>query len=270
VAESILFRGALIRYFDVHQGKEGGDVFTRIHMSADYSYQVRDKMDWEEIPDSITDCKLKGALPATNFILTPADKQFARYELNFDISSVEDFQVASLKDDDGDVCGRQLRFVVRTSKDGVEAFCGQYIRRVGHHAGALKISYTVQEQLDLHAEASGVKKETVEKNEAADDEKFGATNGSCVSCNNRIPFEDKDRLRHSTGAACTRGGDGNATLASARTVGGTHAKGRKQRRQPDDSIPEAAHRRSTSGYTRAADQARSFHRTTSELAEIIA
>ena len=233
MAENILFRGAVLKHIDVRQGKEGGDVFCRIHMSADYSDQVRDKMDWEEIPESITDCKLKGALLATNFILTPADKQLDRYELNFDISSVEDFQVASLKDDDGDVCGRELRFVVRTPKDGVEAFCGQYIRRVGRHAGALKIGYTVQDKLDLHAEAedAGVKKETVEKNEAADEETFGAEDGPCVSCNNRIPFEDKDRLRHSTGAACTRGGDGNATLASARTVGGTHAKQRRNRRQ---------------------------------------
>lgn len=245
MAESVLFRGAVLKYIDVRQGKEGGDVFCRIHMSADYSEQVRDKMDWDEIPESITDCKLTGSLLATNFILTPGDKQLHRWELNFDISSVEDFQVVALKDDDGEVCGRELRFVVRTPKDGVEAFCGQYIRRVGRHAGALKIGYTVQEKLDLGQDAdktaAGLKivKDGLEKSEAADAETFGADDGPCVSCNNRIPFEDADHLRHMTGVACTRGGDGNATLASAREVGGTHQKGRRGRRQPEPEVPIA-------------------------------
>jgi hypothetical protein len=245
--EHITFRGASIRYIDVRQGKEGGDVFCRIHMSADYSEQVREKMDWPMISDSITDCKLSGSLLGTNFILTPADKQLARYELNFDISSIEDFQVKTEKDEDGDVSGRRLDFIVRTPKDGVEAFCGQYIRRVGRHEGALKIGYTVQEKLDLGADATdaeqaaaGLKKvkDGVEKAEA-DEAAFGDGEGTCVACNNRIPFEDKDRLRHATGVACTRGGDGNSTLASARTLGGTHAKPKKGRRQPEAHEREA-------------------------------
>lgn len=226
MAENILFRGAVLKHFDLRQGKEGGDVFVRIHMSADYSEQVREKMAWPDISDSITDCKLSGSLLGTNFILTPGDKQLKQYELNFDISSVEDFQVVALKDDDGDVCGRELRFVVRTPKDGVEAFCGQYIRRVGRHAGALKISYTVQEHLDL-----------AEKQEpAAEEPDSEERDTGCISCNNRIPFEDSENLRHSNGMACSRGGDGgSATLASAReAAGGTHAKKRQQRRQPVD------------------------------------
>jgi hypothetical protein len=239
VAENITFRGAVLKHFDVRQGKEGGDVFVRIHMSADYSDQVCEKMDWEPLSESIKECKLTGELLATNFILTPADKQLTQYELNFDISSVEDFQVVALKDDEGDVCGRELRFVVRTPKDGVEAFCGQYIRRVGRHAGALKIGYTVQEKLGLQTDAND---SVIKKNQSADADTFGDGDSPCVSCNNRIPFEDKDHLRHATGEACTRGGDGNATLASARTLGGTHAKPRKGRRQPepvDEAIADA-------------------------------
>ncbi len=222
MSDQITFRGAIIKFFDVRQGKEGGDVFCRIHMSSDYSEQVREKMEWEQIPESITDCKLSGSLLATNFILTPGDKQLRQHELNFDISSVEDFSVVALRNDDGDICGRELRFVVRTPKDGVEGFVGNYIRRVGRHAGALKIRYSVQEELDL---AAGDSKP------AADDDSEEDT--GCISCNNSLPFEDAAKTTHANGMACTREKD-SSTLASAReAAGGTHAKKRGRPRKED-------------------------------------
>lgn len=58
----------------------------------------------------------------------------------------------------------------------------------------------------------------------------------CILCNNRVPFEIEGL--HSNGSACTRGGAGAATLASAREAGvGTHQKGRKPRTAP---VPEPA------------------------------
>jgi hypothetical protein len=119
---------------------------------------------------------------------------------------------------------------------------------VGRHEGVLKIRYQVQDKLDLQTDAeqtaAGLKKvkDGVEKAEADEVATFGDGTGPCVSCNNRIPFEDKEHLRHATGEACARGGDGNATLASARTLGGTHAKPRRGRRNPepvDEAIADA-------------------------------
>jgi len=238
LSDNIHFRGASIRYIDVRQGKEGGDVYCRIHMSAAWSDQVRDKMEWDAIPDSITECKLTGSLLATNFILTPGDKQLKQYELNFDISSVEDFQVKCEKDDEGEIKGRRLDFIVRTPKE-VEGFLGNYIRRVGRHEGMLKIRYQVQEQLDLN-ETKSADPET--KPAGSETEQAEEQDTGCILCNNGVPFEDAPtNLMHSNGSACTRGADGgSATLASAREVNGsTHQRKRQQRRRPESEVDQA-------------------------------
>lgn len=240
MSDNITFRGAILKHFDVRQGKEGGDVFCRINFSADWSEQVRDKMEWEPVPDSITECKLTGSLLATHLILTPGDKALSQHQLQFDVTSVEDFQVVSLKDDEGDVRGRELRFVVRTPSEA-EGFLGQYIRRVGRHAGALKVVYVKQEKLDL-----GEGKPEKEDDEPSlatsinDECPFGSDDGPCISCNNRIPFEDEDRLRHVNGMACCRGGSDTATLASAReAAGGTTDALKKRRGRPRKDAPVA-------------------------------
>ena len=54
MAESITFRGCFIRYFDVRMGKEGGDVFCRLHMSAEFSDTAAEKMGWEDPGESVT------------------------------------------------------------------------------------------------------------------------------------------------------------------------------------------------------------------------
>jgi hypothetical protein len=144
LSETIIFRGCFIRHADIRQGREGGDVFTRIHVSAEFSDTVRDTMDWEDPGDSITSAKLTGELLAQNFILTPGDKALKQHELQIAITDASDFQLVVLRDDEGEPAGRQLRFIVRSPGDGVEALVGQYIRRVGRHEGQLKISYEPQ------------------------------------------------------------------------------------------------------------------------------
>jgi hypothetical protein len=144
LSDTIIFRGCFIRHADIRQGKDGGDVFTRIHLSAEFSEPVREKMEWEDPGDSITSARLTGELLAQNFILTPGDKMLQQHELQIAISDASDFQVVMLKDDEGEPAGRQLRFIVRSPGDGVEALVGKYIRRVGRHEGQLKISYEPQ------------------------------------------------------------------------------------------------------------------------------
>lgn len=219
MAESITFRGAVLKHFDMRQAKEGAAAFVRIHMSADYSEQVREKMEWERVPDSIMEAKLSGGLSAIHLVLTPGDKQLRNHELQFEISSVEDFQVVPLKDDEGEIRGRELRFVVRTPAE-VEGFLGQYIRRVGRHQGACKVSYTKQEELPLTAQNSP-------SNEAKKEESEETDTG-CVPCNNDLPMESPGV--HVNGAKCTRHSLQEAsTLATAReAAGGTHARKRRE------------------------------------------
>ena len=162
MSETILFRGASIRYLDVRQGKEGGEVFCRLHMSAAFTDVVREAMGWEDLDESVKSAKLNGELLAQNFILTPGDPLISQ-EIQIAISDAGDFQVVALKDDEGEIVGRQLRFVVRSPGDGVEALVGQYIRRVGRHEGQLKISYEPQAKQDALPLAEEPKREPIEE-----------------------------------------------------------------------------------------------------------
>ncbi len=250
MSESILFRGSTLKFFDLRQGKEGGDVFCRIHMAADFSEQVREAMEWD-VGESPTDAKLPGELLATSFILTPGDPQLRDFELNFAITSVEDFRVVTLKDDDGEPCGRELRFIVRTPTDGVEGFIGQYVRRVGRHQGALKISYSKQPkeqtELDLQGDlplsptdemiANMARAEVGPLTDEQLAEEFGDGNSPCILCNNFTPFQDDAKTIHATGVKCIR--VAGATLSAASVMGGSHQKGTRGRRKPMDVSDQA-------------------------------
>lgn len=224
MSESITFRGTTVRYLDLRQGKEGGDVFCRIHLSSDFSDTVRDKMGWEDAGSSVNSAKLTGELLAQNFILTPGDKNLKQHELQIAISDATDFQLVALKDDDGEISGHQLRFIVRSPGDGVEALVGQYIRRVGRHQGELKISYEpVAKQTEL--EMGQAKKAEAEKDTG------------CVACNAEIPLMEGDDSKHASGVKCTRKKEA-APLASAAQMGtATHAGKRKGGQIADPVVP---------------------------------
>jgi hypothetical protein len=187
MADKITFRGSHIRYFDGRQ--EEGGAFVRIHMTSEFSTPVMQAMDWTDPGTSVTDAKLEGELHATNFVLTPGDKQLAAHEIQFDIRSVEDFKVVTVHEKESS-SRRELRYVVRSSAPDVAAKVDQYIRRVGDHQGALVVSYTKQEELFNDKTAS----------KAPRPEKSG-----CKSCDAKIPLvENILPLEHVNGEFCKR------------------------------------------------------------------
>lgn len=151
--ETIIFRGAFVRYVDFRQEDEAG-VFVRIHMTADFSDPMREAMEWQDPGDSITSAKLKGVLSASHLILTPSEKQMKKHELQLDIKDVGDFEYFAKRDGDGQITGRELRFKVRTSADPAEALVGQYVRLMGKGCGQLKVSYMKQDTLPLETSAA--------------------------------------------------------------------------------------------------------------------
>jgi hypothetical protein len=183
MADKITFRGARIRYFDGRQ--EEGGAFVRIHMTSEFSTPVMDAMDWTDPGTSVTDAKLEGELHATNFVLTPGDKQLAGHEIQFDIRSVEDFKVVTVQEKESS-SRRELRFVVRSSAEDVAAKVDQYLRRIGDHQGLLAVSYTKQEQL-------------FDDKSAAKDPKPEKT--GCRSCDARIPLNEGTAV-HVNGEVC--------------------------------------------------------------------
>jgi hypothetical protein len=219
MSETIIFRGTFIRYLDVRQGKEGGEVFARIHLSSEFTDTIRDKMDWDDPGECVTSARLTGELLAQGFQLTPADKNLKRQALDIIISDISDFQVVALKDDEGEVSGRQLRFIARSPGDGVAALIEQYIRRVGRHEGELRVSYepqAKQAEMDLGQKAPAEK------------------DTGCIACNADIPLMDGDGKKHASGVKCTRRDE--PVLAAASAMGGTHQKGRKGGQIADPAV----------------------------------
>lgn len=144
----IIFRGAGIRYADLRHKEEAG-VFLRLHMTADDTDTVRDQMDWEKMPDCVDQCKLSGVLLGKHFELIPNDKNLGQFGLQFSISEVSAFELVPIRNDDGDIVSRQLRFQIKSSETGAIAAVEEYLRRMGEARGQLKISHQKQEKLPL-------------------------------------------------------------------------------------------------------------------------
>jgi hypothetical protein len=175
---------------------------------------------------------LEGELHGSHFVLKPNEKQLAQHEIQFDIRSVEDFKVATVKD--GESKRRELRFVVRSSAPGVAALVDDYIRRIGDYEGALKISYVRQEAMDLQPAKEGPSTGQEEPPIAAEEDEITADH--CVSCENEIALNPAPHADFQTnGLKCKR--VGVAPLASSSTVDGP--KKRKGNR-PDPEAERAA------------------------------
>lgn len=158
----IIFRGAHIRHFDFRKEKDGGDCYVRIYVTADLSETVMDEMDWgsevavldaeknptgktrREITESVPGGDLKGALLAKTITLVPTDKLLKTHKLQLDIDAVRDFEFVPVRDKEGEVTNRLLKFVVISSDEDAERIVGLYKRSVGSQPGAAEILYTKQ------------------------------------------------------------------------------------------------------------------------------
>lgn len=145
---TIRFRGAVIRYADLRYEEEAGK-FVRLHFTADWTDVVREHMEWEDLPDSVTNAKLTGKLTGRNLILTPNGKELQQHELQITVSDVSDFQLFRVKSDDGETKHAELRFIVRSQEPGAMALIESYIEAIGRGDAALKIAHEKQEELPL-------------------------------------------------------------------------------------------------------------------------
>ena len=147
MAQSILFRGAVIRYADLRFEKEGG-VFARLHIQADLSGPVCETLAWGEIPEGVSTAKLIGKLTGRHLVLTPNDKALRQHEIQMECTDIGDFAAVTEKDDQGEVNGYRLNFIARSSEVGAIAKVEQYRRTIGSGDAALKVAYISQGTLD--------------------------------------------------------------------------------------------------------------------------
>lgn len=147
---STIFRGTKIRFADLRRAKEAG-LFTRIHLTSDWTDLIRDAMGWEDLPDSISSAKLDGGLIGKTMVLTP--NGLKQHEIQLDVHDVGNFEYATVADGE-DSQHSELRFVMRTAAVGAAALIENYMRVVGEAVGELRISFERQDELDLQEGAS--------------------------------------------------------------------------------------------------------------------
>jgi hypothetical protein len=147
MADTITFRGAIVRHFDVRQSPKGEGMWVNIHMSADFTDTLREAMDWEDLPDSYRDADLSGDLAGVEMFLKPNGRELDRYALKLNIRSVDSFKVVSLKQGDDKEDERELRFTITTNAEKAHVFLGSWVRYIGRGKGVLKVSYSQQGEL---------------------------------------------------------------------------------------------------------------------------
>lgn len=152
MAESILFRGAYIRSFDVRQDSGGKSVFVTVHFSADFSDTVIAAMGWSDLPDGYKDADLKGELLGVEMHLKPNGAELKQYETKMPIKSVDTFKVVSLKQADDKPDERELRFKVNSNAKKAATWLAAYLQSIGKGKGQLRIAYSEQAALEPTSE----------------------------------------------------------------------------------------------------------------------
>jgi hypothetical protein len=227
--ETILFRGATVRYVDLRRDKSG--VFVIAHLTADFSTPVREAMEWPDFADGVSSAKLEGALLGTHVILTPGDKALAAHEIQFDINEVKGFEMKRREESGANVC--ELDFMVRTAAEGVAAKLEQYVRRIGDHAGVLKVSYVKQEELPLtHGPSTGDDRQQKITEALADP----TLDTGCTSCDLGLEAVNG---KHLNGHDCTRRQEAPAEPSLAAPTAAERKKARKIEEEKKRKLREA-------------------------------
>lgn len=148
-------------------------MFTRLHVSTDYSDTVARKMEWpDEIPSVVKQGKLSGLLSLSNFILTPNDKALRLHEINLKAHEASDFQLVRSggNEEEGEAPKTELRFIMRTPDIEAPARLGLYFNAIGEGNASLKLDYAQQEKLNLDASNEEAKEETEQEAVTQEDE----------------------------------------------------------------------------------------------------
>ena len=158
MAQSITFTGATIKSFsrDMAKGK--------INFRSNLTDGVSRAMGWGkkddngkvvdiDLPEYSSKLALDGELAAQSMILTPADSEMKKLEIDTEIQSVSNFEAVrqELKGSRGKGKRIELHFTVSFAGKDTAALLEHYLIRVGEGKGTLKVSYAKQMALDEDA-----------------------------------------------------------------------------------------------------------------------
>ena len=147
--ESIIFRGVVVRHFDVRQSPKGETVYVNAHLSADWTDVVREAMGWEDLPETYGGADIPSAsLMGVEMMLKPSARELKAFAIKMPIREVKDFQLVTLKQPGEMPDERELRFTVTSQAKQANTWLGNWLRSVGKHKGQLTVSYTEQATLE--------------------------------------------------------------------------------------------------------------------------
>ena len=157
---SITFTGCFVRTVTLALDESAKKV--RINCTANLTDKVRAVMGWGKPPhlqkdgeersieDAAQQIDLDGELHATNLSFRPSNAELRGVQFDLDIHSVSHFQLVTVNDGESK-SHRELRFQILTSATGAATKLETYTDVVGQGKGELRVSYTKQEDLPLHA-----------------------------------------------------------------------------------------------------------------------
>jgi hypothetical protein len=159
MANTIIFSSAFFRTVNSVIGE--GPKKVRMNVTASFTKEVRDKMDWQEpvrpngfqgrtIDEAAEEIDLEGELHARNMTLTPNEAELKGVAFCIDIAEVKNFSLVTVAEKESR--RRELRFQIVSSSPGILAEIEKYTDVIGRGKGTLKISYVEQQDLDLKTE----------------------------------------------------------------------------------------------------------------------
>lgn len=173
MANTINFSSAYFRTVNTVVGE--GPKKVRMNITASFTKEVRDKMDWQEpvrpdgfqgrtIDEAAEEIDLDGELHARTMTFSPNEAELKGVGFSADIAEVKNFILVTVSDEGSK--RRELRFQIVSSAPGILAEIEAYVDRIGRGKGTLKISYVEQQELDLDPNAP---RATSEQRDAAEE-----------------------------------------------------------------------------------------------------
>ncbi len=157
---------------------EGSDQVVTLACTMDESTTVAEKMDWGlvtrqcptcpaskpnekckicggtgmerisgDIDGGITKAGLKGKLLATLLDMTPDDRGLKKFKLFLPIDTVRNFELVAIRNKEGDITHREIRFYIDSSSPDAAEKVALYCRRLKRSASVGKVSYSIQLKL---------------------------------------------------------------------------------------------------------------------------
>lgn len=139
------FNGAFIRHSDLRHEPRQKNCFLRLHMTCDYTQDLREALGWEALPDAAKSMKIEEEIICQKMVLKPADSRL-RQRVEIEVNTAESFEVVRVNDDNGGT-KVELRFNLLSSQADAETISGAYLREIGWTPGVLKLTYSEQRDL---------------------------------------------------------------------------------------------------------------------------